>query len=453
MDSEQHEKACTLGMKIMENCRNELYSRYPYLGSVFAALPIMMSSKTDTIATDGWQLYVSPAFLLSSYAENPEKIKQGYLHILFHCLSFHIMLLQETELKSKGLPGERYGVTCMNLACDITAAWMLKKMEYMADFPGKEWENEVQRHCFDIIKDQLLPGAAAEKGGISAEQVAQLLTEDGFPYDTAVLEKCFAFDDHSLWINQDHNGAEGVRRRWETLLETISEKQGRHGHRGSERGTKSEETGEIRKGKYDYRKFLKRFAVMREEIELDTESFDYIPYDLGMRMFGNLPFVEPLEYKEMHRLEELVIAIDTSSSCSKETVQRFLNETYSILNEKENFFHTFQVYIIQCDCFLQDVAVLHNEEEWKQYMKEVKIQGRSGTDFRPVFVCVEELRRKKELKNLKALIYFTDGDGIYPKSAPDYETAFVFLEKNDYMDLVPKWAVRLLADVKGDREK
>lgn len=87
----------------------------------------------------------------------------------------------------------------------------------------------------------------------------------------------------------------------------------------------------------DYRKFLKQFAAT-EEVELDTESFDYIFYHFGMEHYGNLPLIEPLEYKEVNRLEELVIAIDTSGSCSKETVQRFLGETYSILSEKENFF-------------------------------------------------------------------------------------------------------------------
>lgn len=52
------------------------------------------------------------------------------------------------------------------------------------------------------------------------------------------------------------------------------------------------------------------------------------------------------------------------------------------------------------------------------------IQGRGGTDFRPVFQFVREKQRKKELENLRALIYFTDGDGIYPRQKPDYETAF-----------------------------
>ena len=53
-------------------------------------------------------------------------------------------------------------------------------------------------------------------------------------------------------------------------------------------------------------------------------------------------------------------------------------------------------------------------------------------------------KEKKELKNLRALIYFTDGDGIYPRQKPDYETAFVFLQRTDKMKLVPAWAKCLI---------
>ena len=88
--------------------------------------------------------------------------------------------------------------------------------------------------------------------------------------------------------------------------------------------------------------------------------------------------------------------------------------------------------------------MIHSEEEWKAYSRNIRIQGRGGTDFRPVFTYVQEQRQKKELKNLKALIYFTDGDGLYPQAKPEYETAFVFLKKTDKMDLVPGWATKLL---------
>ena len=77
-------------------------------------------------------------------------------------------------------------------------------------------------------------------------------------------------------------------------------------------------------------------------------------------------------------------------------------------------------------------------------MQEITIQGRGGTDFRPVFEFTRKEKAKRELRNLKALIYFTDGDGIYPREKPDYETAFVFVKKTENMRFVPNWAYKLV---------
>ena len=42
---------------------------------------------------------------------------------------------------------------------------------------------------------------------------------------------------------------------------------------------------------------------------MDEDSFDYIFYNFGMEQYRNLPLIEPLEYKEVNRLEELVIDV------------------------------------------------------------------------------------------------------------------------------------------------
>ena len=39
---------------------------------------------------------------------------------------------------------------------------------------------------------------------------------------------------------------------------------------------------------YDYRKFLRKFTVMNEEIKLDLDSFDYIFYTYGLNTYGNV---------------------------------------------------------------------------------------------------------------------------------------------------------------------
>lgn len=302
------------------------------------------------------------------------------------------------------------------------------------------------------MDSQLYPGKqkceSSVRGVFSAEQLYQLLCQETVPYTVEELERVFRFDDHALWrVPGKDDQTTGHRRKWEKIR-THAGVDGKAGNllAGLGEGGDSEETGVIRRSSFDYRKFLSRFTVAREEIELDTASFDYIFYSYGMEHYGNLPLIEPLEYREVNRLEELVIAIDTSGSCSMEMVRRFLAGTYAILSEKENFFRKMEVHLIQCDCVIQNVTVIHSGEEWRQAAEHVVIQGRGGTDFTPVFRYIRAKREKKELKRLRALIYFTDGDGVYPSEKPDYETAFVFVRRTRGMELVPPWARTLVAD-------
>ena len=234
---------------------------------------------------------------------------------------------------------------------------------------------------------------------------------------------------------------------WKRASRKLAENYGTGGlRRGQNRGGKKETLSEIEKRAYNYRSFLKQFTVTREEMELDLDSFDPVAYHYGLEHYGSLPFIEPPETREGNRVEELVIAIDTSGSCKKEIVAKFLGETRSILEEKENFFSRWNVCLIQCDSFVQDVTMIHSPKEWEAYRETITIKGRGVTDFRPVFQKVEELREQHVFRNLKALIYFTDGDGIYPEQKPDYETAFVFVRQTEKMNLVPKWAKKLLTE-------
>ena len=194
----------------------------------------------------------------------------------------------------------------------------------------------------------------------------------------------------------------------------------------------------------DYTDFLRRFGAQNEVLQLSEDEFDLIYYTYGLRTYGNIPLVEPLEYRDDKRIREFVIAIDTSGSCSREVVSRFLSETYAILSRQENFFRRMKVYFIQCDCLIQDVAMIRNREDWLAYEKKIRIRGRGGTDFTPVFDYVEKQRQRKELKDLKALLYFTDGDGAYPTTPPDYETAFVLLKESGHRELIPAWGRLLL---------
>lgn len=376
--------------------------------------------------TDGRVIHYSPGAVLSDFQEKGRKyINRMYLHSLFHCLYLHPADREKRE------------ETLWDLACDMVAEYTVDCLgvPFLLGEPGREKEevyrlfwNENESRTAAEIYEMLLDGKL-EKGCTDA------------------WSRLFFMDGHSLW--RDISGGElaGIREIWEKAAAYTSRDAGSAGKRaGSEKGNMQEWYELQQKRRYDYRKFLRRFAVQREEVQLDMESFDYISYCLGLSMYGNMPLVEPLEYTEAFKLEEIVIAIDTSSSCSRQTVQRFLEETYSMLSERENFFKKMNVHIIQCDCYIQEDVTLSCEEDWRAYMKQIRIQGRGGTDFRPVFTYVDRLIEKKKIRNLKGILYFTDGDGIYPAKKPDYETAFIFIKEPPENVKIPSWAIRLYLD-------
>lgn len=193
----------------------------------------------------------------------------------------------------------------------------------------------------------------------------------------------------------------------------------------------------------DYRAFLRRFAVPREVMAVDGDAFDYGFYSYGLRLYGNMPLVEPPETKEEKRIEDFVIAIDTSMSTSGALVRRFLEITYSILRSTETFTRKVNIRIIQCDDQVRSDQVIRDLSELKEYMERFELSGGSATDFRPVFRHVAELMEQGAFAHLRGLLYFTDGMGIYPKKRPPYEVAFVMPGEPAMAVEVPPWAIRL----------
>ena len=209
----------------------------------------------------------------------------------------------------------------------------------------------------------------------------------------------------------------------------------------------------INRDKYDYRTFLQKFSTIKEDIQLNDEEFDYVYYIYGLNHYGNMPLIEPLEYKEARKIHDFVIAIDTSGSCAGEVVQKFLDKTYSIFSQQENFFRKINLHIIQCDATIQSDVKITDKEEFKEYMREVEFHGFGGTDFRPVFEYVDRMIDHHEFDDLRGLIYFTDGNGVYPQRRPDYETAFVFVDDDEFDYEVPSWAMKLVLETSDITEE
>lgn len=418
----QSERWQKIGREILFSARTELYMGLPFLDEALSALVVTDGGyDTDTLATDAKNLYFSGAWLAMQLEHSRMSVNRAYLHSVFHCLLRH-----PAKSKNRDTP-------LWDLACDIAVESMLDSLEYrcvQADKPSIRRKNTYRR------LRQSMPVLTAEA------VYRQFRRERLNSYDCATLARVFHVDDHSLWETSDDDEQDKqwqqTAERTQTAMETIFTDQSTGGEAVREQLSVSAHPTT------DYRAFLRRFAALREEVAIDADSFDYGYYAYGLRHFGNMPLIEPLETREVRKIEDFVIAIDTSMSTSGELVRQFLSYTYSLLMDSESFFRHINLRILQCDDQLRSDKRITSAHDLRDYMEHFELIGQSSTDFRPVFEHVDQLVSEGAFHHLRGLVYFTDGLGIYPKKRPRYDAAFVMLEGEAYPENVPPWGIRAI---------
>ena len=216
--------------------------------------------------------------------------------------------------------------------------------------------------------------------------------------------------------------------------------------RGDAAGNLAMQLRAANRERYNYEEFLRRFSVLRERLMINDDEFDYVYYIYGMNRYGNMPLIEPLEYKDSRSIYDFVIAIDTSESCSGELVRAFVRKTYGILSQQGSFHSRVNVHVIQCDARIQSDMKIESLDDLDLYLADMELRGFGGTDFRPVFEYVNLLCEKGEFSDLRGMVYFTDGLGVFLQSRPAYDTVFVFVDDGFSDPEVPPWAFKLLLD-------
>lgn len=282
-------------------------------------------------------------------------------------------------------------------------------------------------------------------GTLTAERIYKYMRRNPVsPRERQELAALFCRDSHERWISAEE--IQITQEQWRKVSERV--KADLKSFTKSRTNTESLEKNlaEATRDRYDYSAILKRFTVMGEDLTVNDEEFDYIYYTYGLERYGNMPLIEPLEYRDAKKVKEFVIALDTSASCRGPVVREFLNRTYSILKGTENFFTKINVHIIQCDNEVQSDTRITCDEDFQTFLAHGKLQGFGATDFRPVFDYVDSLLEQGEFENLKGLIYFTDGYGIYPERMPGYDVIFAFLEEDEMRQSVPPWSMKVVIE-------
>ncbi|MEZ3439188.1 MAG: metallopeptidase [Oscillospiraceae bacterium] len=447
LDEVTQEKVEKIALEIINMSRNKLLVNLRFLDMALSRFDI--SSKPDfttCTSTDGRVYLYDPKHILTSYRVEENLPVRGFLHSVFHCVFKHMFINPAVDRD------------LWNIACDVAVESAI---------------NDLQLPYLNTLRTdrqkQFLEGFGGELTMLSAEKVYRFLVDKKLPEKTVkTLDMLFKFDDHLIWYMTDEQKAEhgipgyrysiggeddntwqseryyelsedwgGIAERMQIDMEAFGNRQG-YGA-----GLLTQNLREVTRERYDYTEFLKKFAARGEVMKINPDEFDYNFYTYGLELYENMPLIEPLEYKDVKRIREFVIAIDTSCSVSGELVQTFVQKTYNILKSTESFFTKINLHIIQCDAAIQEDVKITTQAEFDGYLKNMQLHGFGGTDFRPVFSYVNSLVEIKEFDNLKGLIYFTDGYGDFPAKTPPYDTAFVFVEGYDVPE-VPAWAIKLV---------
>lgn len=375
---------------------------------------------TESFATDGRSCFYDPAWILRRYQKDSAWITRAYLHMLLHCVFAHQFRY------------DRLDRAVWDLAADLAVENVILEL----GLSGAALEG-------DALLARKLEGLKAKAGGLTAERLYRYFDAHSLPgEEEKALRQLFFRDAHSLWTPGER--LEMTQKQWEKIGRLAKTELKAFARRKSGTGSLEKNLEEATKERYDYGEILRRFAVPGEEMAVSDEEFDYVYYTYGLSHYGNLPLIEPLEYRESRKVKEFVIAIDTSASCSGSAVGKFLRRTYDILKDAESFFTKINVHIVQCDSQVQQDTRIACQEDLEDFLGKGRLAGGGATDFRPVFAYVEQLREQGEFENLKGLIYFTDGYGVYPERPPEYQVIFAFLEEDENRIPVPPWSMKVV---------
>lgn len=403
-----------------------------------------MRNRSYGMGTDGKNLYYNPEYVLRAYQKEKGFVSRMYLHLVVHGIFRHFFVNPQIEQRK------------WDLACDMATEYIIEswKLDFADISAGADEKRELDR----IRKNVGLMNAEKIYGYLKKTKESEIDR----------LEKIFRRDDHSFWYPETKNRNDviqvksgQVNQNREVMfsnqkLEELWKQAAKKIQVDLETfmRSRSGETGDFlvnlklaNRKKQDYSAFLRKFTRLGEHMKINDEEFDYNFYTYGMQLYGNMPLIEPLEYKDVRVVKTFVTVIDTSGSVEEEKLRRFLEKTYQILKSGQESEDRVNFHLIQCDALVQKDVKITSEKELEQVMEDLTLYGRGGTDFRPAFEYIEELRKNGELTNLNGMLYFTDGMGVYPRKKPEYPVAFIYdSEVLDKIPEVPAWAIRYLMD-------
>lgn len=458
-------KAELLADEILLKAKRELTGNIHSLIRAINTLEFVPTNEED-IFTDAKCFYYNPNYILLRFKENTSSVNRVLLHSILHC-----MLLHPFNIDFKD-------TLLWNIATDISVEATINS-----------WNLSCVKSEKEVAENAIIESLKKQIKNLSAENIYYYLKSSDINKGTLELYKTTFQDDfHKIWyknknfaffefdddeetvearsiykkadsrtgLSNESNDkimydaisgtAKEEKDEWRKITPTVASDIEALKKQGYMSGADTQVLKSVTNDKYDYNKFLKKFIFFNESMEINDDEFDYIFYTYGLKMYENMPIIEPLEYIESLKTRKLFIAIDTSGSVKGNVVEKFIEKTYNILKSTDFFSVNTEIHIIQCDSQIKDVRIIHNPDELEEYTQNLSLKGFGGTDFRPVFQYVDEIYNFSKQNEINGLIYFTDGEGVYPKQMPKFKSVFIINDSCFDKSKMPLWATTLFLD-------
>lgn len=243
-----------IGHKILVLTRNELYMKMRFMDVALSAFYYVQDFSVDLLATDGETMYFNGQMLGGEYRQNRIEVNRAYLHLVLHCIFRHVFRRNGRE------------ELVWNLAADIAVESVIDDWNLQNIRKSQSW---IRQRTYRDLKEEIKVFTAEKIYGVL---VRWKLSDR----EMERMAREFTVDDHKYWAkDEDDEKQSEMNQRWQDIsekmqtdMETFSKEA------ASNTGHFLDQVRVENRQRYDYRSFLHKFAVLKEEVTVDDDSFD-----------------------------------------------------------------------------------------------------------------------------------------------------------------------------------
>jgi predicted metal-dependent peptidase len=350
--------------KKLEIAKSRLMIEHPYFGTLASALKFEKNDNIEAFMCEGNRYIYNDDYL--------ETLSDAELSFTLANAAMHQALYHDKR-QSKRMGWMWYLATDYAINAILVENGLLlpDRVNYDSRFEGQYAEE-----IYEVLRGEIMDD--------------EMRDEDEDEADDLDME-----EQQSEKVTSDES--KEAEEAYELFLEQVHQKLEKQGDlpRGIERVL------DLKKGaKISWREELYRYVNTHAK-----SDYRFFPPNMKYLYLG---FALPAIYgEELH----IAVAVDTSASVDKELLEQFLAELAEIMQ----VFPSYKIELIECDAKIQHLSTLYPTESLSATLK-----GGGGTDFRPVFDYLDEA-----LREVKFLLYFTDGMGKFPTYLPRIDTLWV----------------------------